>query len=190
MEIWEDSLQQHGKHSVKHAWWSAHGVTVVRIRFDGTHEQCPVSFGDYYTPGSNRVVDTKRSVDEIAGNIGGKQHQRFKRECQRARGAGYRLIVLVENKHGYTTLDAVREWVNGHCSVCGHYRRDRCDPRDLSTKCPKHGTRKPIQGDRLVKAMRTMAERYGVEFRFCNPSESARIVCELLGVEYAENTEE
>ena len=182
--LYEDTLNRPGKHSVKHSWWSAHGVAIVRIRFDGTHEQCPVSFGDYYAPGSNRVVDTKRNVDEIAQNINGKSHARFKRECQRAQSSGYRLIVLIENECGYSTFEDAATWTNGHCSKCGYYRGVKCDPRDTSTKCLKHGTRKPIQGDRLVKAMSTMQARYGVRFMFCEPKSAAEIICKLLGVMY------
>lgn len=176
-EIYEDSRQQSGKHEIKHGWWEAHGVSITRRKLD---------FGDYMAEGSNVSVDTKRSIDEIAQNINGKSHDRFKRECQRAQAAGYRLVVLVENRDGVRDYDGLRKWTNTHCIRCGKRPRE-CDPRDMSTKCIRHGTRKPIQGPRLVKAMQTMGERYGVEFRFCKPSESARIVCELLGVGYEEN---
>ena len=182
--LYEDTLNKPTKHAIKHSWWSAHGVAIVRIRFDGTHEQCPVSFGDYYAPGSNRVVDTKRSVDEIAQNINGKQHARFKRECQRAQGAGFRLVVLIENDLGYSSFGDVAAWTNGHCLKCGYYRGAKCEPRNSSTKCMKHGTKKPIQGDRLAKAMETMQGRYGVRFVFCKPQEAAEIICKLLGVMY------
>lgn len=56
--------------------------------------------------------------------------------------------------------------------------------RDARGKCPRHGTRKPIQGPRLYKAMQTMSERYGVEFAFAKPNDSARYICERLGVRY------
>ena len=184
--LYEDTLNKPTKHEIKHEWLNAHGVELVRIRFDGTHDEAPVSFGDYYAPGSNRVVDTKRNVAEIAMNINGKEHGRFKRECQRAQAAGYRLIVLVENRDGYSTLEDVGGWTNTHCAVCHSYKRGACDPRGTSTKCARHGTRKPIQGDRLSKAMSTMQERYGVLFMFCDPHESAEVICRLLGVTYDE----
>lgn len=176
-EIWEDTRQQSDKHEIKHGWWEAHGVTVTRRKLDA---------GDYMADGSNVTVDTKRNVDELAMNINGKSHDRFKRECQRAAAAGYRLVVLVENMEGYTRLEHVCQWTNGHCASCQWFRRGKCDPHEPTAKCPRHGTRKPIQGPRLAKAMQTMHSRYGVEFRFCKPSESARIVCELLGVDYEE----
>ncbi len=170
-----DTRQQAGKHEVKNEWWALHGVPTVRLKLD---------FGDYMTDGSNRSIDTKRSIDEIAQNINGKQHDRFKRECQRAASAGYRLIILVENYDGINSLDDLKAWTNTHCGYCVHFKKKACNPRDNGEKCRKHGTRKPIQGERLARAMSTMSERYGVRFEFCNPNESARRICELLGVKY------
>ena len=188
MIIYEDTLQQHGKHILKHEWFKAHGVETVRLRFDGNHPPAP-SFGDYFREGSNIVVDTKRNIDEIAKNINGREHVRFKNECQRAKADGYRLIVLVENLDGVSCIEDLMRWLNGHCCACIHYKQKRCDPRDSSTKCEKHATRKPIQGERLAKAMHTMTGRYGVCFMFCTPHESARIICELLGVMYEQDAE-
>ena len=173
--IYVDTRQQAGKHVIKDEWWASHGVSTTRVKLD---------FGDYMTDGSNISVDTKRNIAEIAQNINGKEHDRFKRECQRAAAAGYRLIILVENSDGVYNFDSLTEWTNDHCRYCGEYKKKKCDPRDSSTKCAKHGTRKPIQGDRLAKAMQTMAERYGVRFAFCPPDDSARLICSLLGVGY------
>ena len=186
-ELYEDTLQQRGKHELKHEWWRAHGVTVVRSRFDGKHA-VPVSFGDYYAPGANVVCDSKRNIAEIAKNINGKEHDRFKRECVRAQQSGYRLVILIDNRDGVTCLRDLLTWTNDHCERCGTYHAKKCDPCDTSTKCGKHGTRKPIQGARLARAMSTMSVRYGVRFEFCTPHESARRICELLGVSYDEDT--
>lgn len=173
--IYEDTRQQDGKHLQKQEWWKAHGIEVVRRKLD---------FGDYATDGSNVVVDTKRNVAEIAQNINGRQHARFKRECERARNAGFRLVVLVENLNGYESVVNVASWENDHCMHCRMRKQRVCEPRNPHGKCAKHRTMKPIQGPRLAKAMQTMQERYGVQFAFCHPRDAARIVCERLGVEY------
>ena len=183
MILYEDTLQVPGKHDIKNSWWDAHGVTVVRTRFDGTHA-VPVSFGDYYHEGSNVVVDSKRDIDDIAKNINGKEHNRFKNELVRARDAGYRLIVLVENRDNIKQLCDLTAWRNTHCAKCKTRLTANCNPNNTTEKCPRHGTRKPIQGPRLAKAMQTMGERYGVRFEFCTPQESAQRICELLGIEY------
>ena len=148
-----------------------------------------LDFGDYMADGSNVSVDTKRSIAEIAQNISGKNHDRFKRECIRARDAGYRLVILVENRERVREIADLYAWTNDHCRMCGTRRQGKCDPRSASTKCPRHGTRKPIQGPRLAKAMQTMGERYGVEFMFCSPRDTARIICELLGVDYEQDAD-
>ena len=147
----EDSRQQAGKHAVKQQYFEGEGVEILR---------CKLPFGDYAFPAAI-AVDTKNSMDEIAGNIGGgrEEHQRFKRECIRARDAGCKLVFLIENTCGIRTVDDVHKWKN---------------PRSVySTKC--------IQGDRLEKAMKTMSERYGCEFQFCAPEESGARILEILG---------
>jgi len=176
-ELKVDTRQQAGKHAIKDEWWASHGVSTVHVKLD---------FGDYMADGSNISVDTKRNVAEIAQNIGGRNHARFKRECQRAAAAGYLLIVLIENREGIRDLDGLRKWMNDHCRMCGTRRTVHCNPHD-GQKCQRHNTRKPIQGPRLAKAMQTMTERYGVQFMFCKPSETAQIICDLLGVEYEQD---
>lgn len=175
-----DTRQQAGKHVLKDEWWASHGVSTTREKLD---------FGDYMTDGSNVSVDTKRSIGEVAQNINGRNHDRFKRECVRARDAGYRLVILVENREGVKDLRGVSSWLNDHCRGCSHRRSGQCSPLDPTGKCPRHNTRKPIQGPRLMRAMKTMAERYGVDFRFCDPRDTARIICELLGVEYEQDAD-
>ncbi|MBO7702008.1 MAG: ERCC4 domain-containing protein [Eggerthellaceae bacterium] len=169
-----DTRQHRGKHAVKDAWWASHGVSTVRQTLD---------FGDYMAEGSNVSVDTKRNIDEIAQNIGGRNHKRFKNECVRARDASCRLVILVETYEGVHQVADLVSWTNGHCRMCR-----MCNPH-AKGKCDKHGTNKPIQGARLMTAMNTMAFRYGVRFEFCRPKEAAQRICELLGVEYEQDAE-
>ena len=179
--IYEDTRQQthHGdKHAAKHAWWAEHGVEIERRKLDT---------GDYMTDGSNVTVDTKRGIDELAQNINGRNHERFKNECVRARDNGLLLVVLVECTQGYGNATDVAAWTNGHCLACSYRHKRACNPRDAHGKCPRHGTRKPIQGPRLSKALFTMSKRYKVRFEFCHPRDAARRVCELLGVEYEQD---
>lgn len=87
-----------------------------------------------------------------------REHQRFKNECIKARDCGGKLIILVENTDGITCVDEVHNWINPELV----YR-----PR-------------AITGARLEKAMKTMTERYGVQFEFCTPEQSAKRIMELL----------
>lgn len=147
--IQEDTRQKAGKHDIKHSFFESNEINVVR---------CKLPFGDY-APVPPVSIDTKENMDEIAGNICGKEHQRFINECKAARSAGCQLIILVENEVGITDITEVHTWVN---------------PRVVySPNC--------VQGPRLQKAMETITERYGVQFLFCRPDDAGRIITEILG---------
>ena len=148
MIIQEDTRQQAGKHDIKHAYFAEVGISLVR---------CKLPFGDY-APVPRVSVDTKASMDEIAMNICGKEHQRFIRECKAAKAAGCQLIILVENDLDILDISQVHTWIN---------------PRVIySDKC--------VQGDRLQKAMQTISERYGVQFLFCRPEDAGQRIKEIL----------
>lgn len=156
MVIIEDTRQQATKHAIKHGYFTAAGIGLIR---------CKLPFGDYALPPAVSV-DTKADMAEIAGNIGGAaEHRRFRAECQAAQEAGCQLVILVENDDGIECLDDVRHWVNPRLSQSPH----------------------AITGERLMKAMRTMTERYGVRFEFCAPHEAGRRVMEILEAEYGQD---
>lgn len=149
MILLEDTRQQANKHRLKHEYWSSHGIEIVRTK---------LLVGDYMVFGGTICVDTKMSVEEIAQNIGGREHVRFREECKLAKRIGATLIILVENTEGFRSVEDVTAWVNPNLNK----------------------TSRSIEGPRLAKAMRTMSERYGVQFLFCTPEESGGMVLELL----------
>lgn len=149
MVILEDTRQQSGKHDLKHEYFASEGIELVRTK---------LPFGDYALWGSVKAVDTKANVEEIAQNIGGKEHARFREECKLARRCGGQLIILVENENGYRCIDDVEAWVNPNVRK----------------------TARSIEGPRLAMAMRTMSERYGVRFLFCAPEDAGKIIKQLL----------
>jgi len=172
-----DTRQHKGKHENKMKWWARHGVATSVQKLD---------FGDYMVDGSNISIDTKRSMAEVAGNCT-RDHERFAREMRRAADKGYRLVILVEAGNQYQCVGDVRRWTNNHCKACFHMREKHCNPKDTRGKCIKHGTRKPVQGPQLSKIMATMEKEYGARFEFCNSMQSARRICDLLGVSYEQD---
>lgn len=181
--IIEDDRQHEGKHDRKHEAWDAMGVPYI-----SRDEMVKLDFGDYMRgfedgtldASSNVSVDTKQHLGEVSTNLG-KGHERFKREVKRANDAGYLLVVLVETDEAKCVED-VRGWVNGHCRHCGHYFRKECDPSDASTLCLKHGTKPPLQGETMAKQMMAMMRSRSVRFEFVDPADSAKRICELLGM--------
>lgn len=157
MIILEDTRQQAKKHTIKHAYWKEHDIEVVRTK---------LLVGDYMLFGGTISVDTKMDVEEIAANIGGKEHARFREECKLAKRIGATLIILVENRDGFRTVEDVTKWVNPNPRKTVH----------------------SIDGPRLARAMKTMSERYGVQFMFCAPEASGARIIELLGGEREQRT--
>lgn len=171
--IIEDTRNKIGRHAIKNDWWAAHGVSVVRRKLD---------FGDYMTEGSNVSIDTKKDVQELAGNLG-RENDRFARECDRARDAGYRLIVLIEELEAYNDREKVKLWTSRVCRTCR-----KCDPH--KTKTCKARRFKPINGERIAKSMTTFEMDHGVRFMFCKREDTAATICRLLGIEVDEDDED
>lgn len=153
MIILEDTRQQAFKHNLKHMWFAHNGVEVIRTK---------LLVGDYMLFGGTITIDTKANVEEIAANIGGIQHSRFREECKLAQRIGAKLIILIENTNGYTNIVDVEQWENPN----------------------PNKTARSIEGPRLAKAMRTISDRYGVQFLFCTPESAGETIIKLLGGEH------
>lgn len=117
--------------------------------------RCQLPFGDYALP-PDVSVDTKANLTEIATNMCGafKEQRRFKDECKFAQSCGCRLVFLIE-----TPVPEID---------------------DLFGMTIILGNGKSIKGDQLAIAMKIMTSRYGCEFMLVKPSESARLINEIL----------
>ncbi len=170
-----DTRQQAGKHEHVDRWLDAHHVPYRYEKLD---------FGDYIRDDGfgNISIDTKKDVAELAGNVG-KDHARFVRECDRARDAGWRLIILVEQHPEYNDLAKLATWVSGVCGRCQSKRSGACHPDEVTGKYCDSGY-KPLQGSTIAKIVRSIGEDHATKFRFCNKRDTARIICETLGIDY------
>lgn len=165
--IIEDTRQQREKHEHIKMWMEAHGVA-----FEQRSRALP--FGDYMSDnGSNVVVDTKKDVQELVMDVG-RDHDRFIRECDKARAAGYRLVVLVESSARYNDRSQLERWTSKVCLMCR-----ACRPSQ-ENGCKRYRS-KPMQGSTLVKILDAMERRHGVVFEFVSKKDAARRICELLG---------
>lgn len=167
--IVEDTRQQAGKHDRISKWMEAHGV-------DFAPRASALPFGDYMRDGSNISIDTKKDVQEVAGNIG-HDHARFVRECERARAEGYKLVILIEEHPEYNDRDKLNSWISYVCRRCR-----KCRPHQPG-KCVRYRT-KPMNGPTVAKILTKLERDHGVRFEFCAKRDTARRICEILGVEY------
>ena len=118
--------------------------------------RCALPFGDY-APVPPVAIDTKQDITEIGANMCGaaREKKRFMNECREAQKAGTKLVFLIEDKRFETIEDLYGKQIQLHNGQV-------------------------LPGDQLATAMNTMANRYGCEFMFCDPRESAQIITELL----------
>lgn len=188
--IIEDKGQQAGRHEIKHSWFKRNNVNF---------NQMPLPVGDYilltdsvadvisrkekrgipvkkmdFLGTYDICVDTKRDIQEVVGNICGKQHERFRDECILAQNNGIQLYVLVENKDNITNLEELEHWKNPRLKLCKWVTT----PTGEKKRVPKHPY--ATSGKTLSKAMVTMEEKYGVKFLFCDPMNAGEEIIKIL----------
>ena len=193
MRILEDKAQQDKKHIKKNEYWLKHDIAVTRV---------PLPVGDYVLVNDkiqnvldrkaargiepkkmdflgtyDICVDTKKDIQELIGDICGKQHKRFRDECILAQNNGIQLIILVENdfewisksKNIYNkpvhSLDDLFSWKNKRAFMWSKGKQ-------LYPNCTK--------GSTLAKACISMNKKYGVRFEFCTKAEAGQRVIDLL----------
>ena len=121
-------------------------------------ERSKLYCGDYTWATDQKIcIDTKQDLQEVCGNLT-QQHERFQAECMRAQEAGIKLIILITEPN-IKSLYEVPSWYNW---------RLKKNPRALN-------------GVKLWKIMKTMSEKYGVEWEFTTKLDCGRKIVELLG---------
>ena len=122
-----------------------------------------VEAGDYQIEGDFKtLVDSKKDILEICGNLTRtSEHERVKREVQRAKDLGCERFVFLIADPQIKFVDEVYTW-----------------KRPMNWKTKKYRTQ--VQPATLQKIMQTFAERYGVEFIFCTKLQMGKMVANLL----------
>lgn len=122
------------------------------------HYTSKLLVGDYMNLDNPKlIIDRKQNLLEVCNNVC-QDHARFRAELKRAADCGIKLIVLVEHGEGIASLEDVIFWQN---------------PR--LAKSPNAMT-----GERLYKIMRTIEQRYGCTFSFCDKRDTGKEIIRLL----------
>lgn len=186
MIIGYDKAQKEGKHNQKHNDLIKAGHTLMSI-------PCPV--GDYIIITDKisdvidrrgdklkkmdliglieKSVDTKANMEELYSCLI-QDHKRFSDSCFLASNNNIKLYILTENTSGVTNVNDVGKWQN----KLGWVRYFAKKKKALRTglKEPKQ----PATPAQLKQIMWTMSKKYGVEFIFCKPTETAQKIIEIL----------
>lgn len=138
-------------------------ITKITAYFDESgikHISSKLYVGDYMNLDNPKtIVDRKQNLNELAGNVC-QDKKRYIGEIKKAHDAGIKLIFLVEHSRNINTLEDVRHWKNPRLKV---------SPMAMS-------------GERLYKVLSVLQDIYGVEYRFCQKSETGKTIAELLAV--------
>jgi hypothetical protein len=151
----EDSRQQIGKHNNIRLYCKRHGIEIIRKKLE---------VGDYAFPNGKISIDTKQDLMELCKDVMSNDHRRFRAECQRAMEMGIKLIVLIEEVPPFSQVDL---WEVPRWQSSNEYHRFG-DPMTL------------VDPAVFAKALQTMTERYGVQFRFCHRKQTPVKVMKYL----------
>jgi ERCC4-type nuclease len=117
--------------------------------------------GDYQDYGNPfLIIDRKQSIQELAANCT-RDHDRFKRELERAKAVGARLIILVEQNR-YKDRD---KWI--HVETI----------EDIMLWSSPHTT---IRGEKVFRVLRAWMAKYDIDVQFCDKRQTGKRILEIL----------
>lgn len=100
------------------------------------------------------LIDTKKDVEEIAHNLcNTTEHERIKREISKAKELGCKKFIFL---------------------ICDNKIKNANDLVNWSS------TKTKVKGETLLKIMKTMKERYEVNFMFTSKKNAGKVIIELL----------
>ncbi len=125
------------------------------------YERTKLLFGDYMDYNRPEVViDRKQSIQELAQNCT-RDHVRFRAELDRAKKAGAKLVILVEQNR-YKNGD---EW------------RTVEDITDLMYWTSPHTT---IRGEKVYRVLRGWMAKYNIDVQFCDKRNTGKRILEII----------
>ena len=125
------------------------------------HETSKLLFGDYMdynNPGL--VIDRKQNIQELAKNCTA-EHERFKREMERAKKAGATLIILVEqnrykDRGKWIRINSIEDlllWSSPHTMVTG---------------------------EKVYRVLASWGAKWPIRVEFCDKRETGKRILDLL----------
>ena len=101
------------------------------------------------------IIDKKDGLLELSHNLcNSLEHERLKREIQRARELGCENFIFLIQDNKIKTAEDIKNWSSPHTKV---------------------------RGEILLKIMNTMKERYGVRFMIVPKKDMGKTIISLLG---------
>ena len=125
------------------------------------YEISKLLFGDYMDWNNpSIVIDRKQNIAELAKNCTA-EHDRFRREMEKARKAGATLVILVEQNR-YKDRG---EWV------------DVKSIEDLLMWSSPHTM---VRGEKVYRVLASWTAKYPIRVEFCDKRQTGRRIAEIL----------
>lgn len=118
------------------------------------YEVRKLDYGDYMIPGAPISIDRKQNIQELASNLCTEDSRRFWNEIRNAHKNGIRLVILCEHGQGFKEPKDVIKWKSSYTKVTGQ---------------------------QVFSSMFRASAAYGVKFMFCDKSETAMRILQILG---------
>ncbi len=133
-------------------YFDAHGIE---------YESKKLDFGDYMTSEHGKIsIDRKQNIDELAKNCT-IEHDRFRRELERARNANAKMIILVQqNRYTFRT-----ERITVH------------EPVDLIRWQSRYSV---INGDRVYRILYKWMNEFDLDVLFCAKQSTGYMITKIL----------
>ena len=125
------------------------------------YELKKLDFGDYMTNEHGGIsIDRKQNIDELAKNCT-VEHERFRRELERARNANAKLIILVtQNRFTFRT-----ERITVH------------EPMDLIRWQSRYSV---VNGDRVYRILCKWMNEFDLDVVFCAKNSAGYMITKIL----------
>lgn len=131
------------------------------IRNGIDYEVSKLFVGDYMFYDNPRIiVDRKQNIAELAKNCT-SDHERFRRELERTKKAGARLVVLVEQNR-YKDRD---EWI---------------EVRSVSDLLRWSSPHTVVRGEKVFRVLSSWMAKYPISVVFCDKRSTGRKIVEIL----------
>lgn len=134
------------------------------------YEISKLLFGDYMEYSRPQlVIDRKQNIAELAKNCT-IEHERFRREMDRAAKAGATLVILVEQNR-YKDRD---EWV---------------EVRTIEDLIRWSSPHTKVRGEKVYRVLASWTAKFPLRVEFCDKRQTGRRIAEILyGEEYETNS--
>jgi len=125
------------------------------------YERSKLYFGDYMEYGNPLlVIDRKQNIQELA-QCCASDHERFKRELERAKKVGAHLVILVEQDR-YQDRD---EWIRVQTI------------EDLMRWSSPHTQ---VRGEKVYRVLASWMAKYPISVRFCHKRDTGKEIIRIL----------